>query len=456
MRPAIHINAPWRAEIRATSRLAGPLVITQLAQFSLSLTDTILIGRLGGEALAAVGLASTLYIVAYLLCMGILAAVPPLAAQAYGARNPRLMRRTIRQGLWISVMLGILAIGALWPAEQIFLMLGQAPDLTAVSQEYVRAAIWGIAPGLCVIAMRGFISVMDRPNFILIVMLTGFTVNALADYAFIFGVWGFPKLEVMGVGLATTFTNFAMCAAIMLISMKANRLRRYNVLGRFWRPDWSVLRDILKVGLPISAMIMMEHSLFASATFMMGNLGTAEVAAHTIALQLAATSFMVPLGIGQAAVIRVGLAVGRNDIAGVRRAGWLAIGLGFTFMFGPAVLFAIAPRFLIELFLDIGDPVNADVLALGISYLLIAAIFQLSDGIQCIAAHALRGLSDTRVPMLIAGLSFLVIGFPSAFYTAFYTPLRGDGIWCGLFIALSLVAVLLSMRFHHQTKKQLK
>ena len=135
---------------------------------------------------------------------------------------------------------------------------------------------------------------MDRPNFILIVMLTGFTVNALADYAFIFGVWGFPKLGVMGVGLATTFTNFAMCTAIMIIAMKANRLRRYNVLGRFWRPDWSVFKDILKVGIPISAMIMMEHSLFASATFMMGNLGTAEVAAHTIALQLACLLYTSP------------------------------------------------------------------------------------------------------------------------------------------------------------------
>ena len=200
MRPVIHIDGPWRAEFKATSRLAGPLVITQLAQFSLSLTDTILIGRLGGDALAAVGLASTLYIVAYLLCMGILAAVPPLAAQAYGARKPRLMRRTIRQGLWISVMLGILSIGALWPAEQIFLLLGQTPDLAAVSQEYVRAAVWGIVPGLCVIAMRGFISVMDRPNFILIVMLTGFTVNALADYTFIFGIWGSRNWALWGSG----------------------------------------------------------------------------------------------------------------------------------------------------------------------------------------------------------------------------------------------------------------
>ena len=455
MRPAIHIDIPWRAEFKATSRLAGPLVITQVTQFSLSLTDTILIGRLGGDALAAVGLAATLYIVAYLLCMGILAAVPPLAAQAYGAQNPRLLRRTIRQGLWISSMLGFFAIGALWPSEQIFLLLGQEPDLAVHSQEYVRAAIWGIVPGLYVITMRGFISVMGRPNFILVVMLTGFTVNGLADYALIFGVWGFPKLGVMGVGLATTFTNFTMCSAIMIIAMKANRLRRYKVLGYFWRPDWLVFRDILKVGIPISAMIMMEHSLFASATFMMGNLGKSEIAAHTIAIQLAATSFMVPLGIGQAAVIRIGLAVGRNDSAGARRAGWLAIGLGFAFMFVPAVLFAVAPQFLIGLFIDIQAPANSEILALGSSYLLIAAIFQLSDGIQCIAAHSLRGLCDTRIPMLIAGLSFLLIGFTVAQYTAFHTPLRGDGIWWGLLLALSLVAVLLSVRFYHLTKEHL-
>ena len=244
--------------------------MTQLAQFSLTLTDTVLIGRLGGDALAAVGLGSTLYIVVYLLCMGILAAVPPLAAQAHGARNIRLMRRTIRQGLWVATLLGLLSILALWPAEKIFLILGQSPDIAIVSQDYVRAAVWGILPGLCVIAMRGFIAVMERPSFIRAVTCTGFLVNGLADYAFIFGVWGFPKLGVMGVGIATTVTNLAMCAAIMLIASKANRLRRYRVLGRFWRPDWSVFRDIFRVGTPITAMIMMEHMLFASATFMMG------------------------------------------------------------------------------------------------------------------------------------------------------------------------------------------
>lgn len=452
MRPAIHIDAPWRDEFRATTRLAGPLVLTQLAQFSLTLTDTVLIGRLGGDALAAVGLGSTLYIVAYLLCMGILAAVPPLAAQAYGAREPRRMRRTIRHGLWVATVLGLFAMIALWPAEKIFLLLGQSPEIATSAQEYVRAAVWGILPGLCVIALRGFISVMDRASFILIVMGAGFVVNALADYALIFGVWGFPKLEVMGVGLATTATNTVMCAVIMVISMKANRLRRYKVLGRFWRPDWPVFREIFRVGTPISAMIMMEHSLFASATFMMGNLGTAEVAAHTIALNLAATSFMVPLGIGQAAVVRVGLAIGRQDAAGVRRAAWTAIAIGFVFMFVPALMFAIAPKFFIGLFIDVDVAANALVVRLGMSYLLIAAIFQLSDGIQCIAAHILRGHRDTRVPMFIAGLSFLVVGFPAAFYMAFHTPLRGDGIWWGMLIALSLVALLLTARVHRLSR----
>lgn len=456
MRPAIYIDAPWREEFRATARLAGPLVLTQLAQFSLTLTDTVLIGRLGGEALAAVGLGSTLYIIAYLLCMGVIAAVAPLAAQAHGARNPRLMRRTIRQGLWVAVLLGSISIMVLWPAEQIFLLLGQSPEIAGVAQEYVRAAVWGIVPGLCVIAMRGFISVMGRPGFILAVTCTGFLVNGVVDYALIFGVWGFPQLGVMGVGIATTATNLVMCAAIMLIAMKANRLKRYVVLGRLWRPDWSVFRDIFRVGTPISAMIMMEHTLFASATFMMGNLGTHEIAAHTIALNLAATSFMVPLGIGQAAVIRVGLAVGRNDVEGVRRAGWMALIIGFGFMFVPVMLFALAPKFLIGLFIDISVPANAIVVQLGVSYLLIAALFQLSDGIQCIAAHVLRGRRDTQMPMYIAACGYMLIGFPAAFYMAFETPLRGDGIWWGLLIALGLVAVALTYRFHRLTARGLK
>jgi MATE family multidrug resistance protein len=255
----------------------------------------------------------------------------------------------------------------------------------------------------------------------------------------------------MGVGIATTVTNLVMCAAIMLIASKASRLRRYQVLGRFWRPDWSVFRDIFRVGIPIAAMIMMEHMLFASAIFMMGNLGTAEIAAHTIALNLAATSFMVPVGIGQAAVIRVGLAVGRQDTDGVRRAGWMAIGIGFLFMFFPALLFILSPEFLIGLFIDVDVPANATVVSLGMSFLLIAALFQLSDGIQCIAAHALRGLRDTRFPMMIAGVSYLIIGFPAAFYMAFETPIRGDGVWWGLLIALSIVALLLTLRFHRLT-----
>ena len=260
-------------------------------------------------------------------------------------------------------------------------------------------------------------------------------------------------VEVMGVGLATAITNLMMCAIIMTIAMKAGRMRQYYVLGRLWRSDWSAFRDIFRVGIPISMMIMMEHSLFASATFMMGNLGTAAVAAHTIALNLAATSFMVPLGIGQAAVVRVGLAVGRKDPDGIRRAGWTALVIGGLFMLVPALLFAFFPKALIGLFIDVDAPENAAVLALGMSYLQIAAFFQLFDGIQCIAAHVLRGHRDTRTPMMAAALSYLIIGFPSAFYMAFHTPLAGDGIWWGLLVALGLVAVFLTLRIHRLNRQ---
>ena len=229
--------------------------------------------------------------------------------------------------------------------------------------------------------------------------------------------------------------------------MATYRFRRYYILASFWRRDWRVFCDIFRVGFPISAMIMMEHSLFASATFMMGNLGTNEVAAHTIALNLAATSFMIPLGIGQAAVVRVGLAAGRRDHEGARRAGWSALALGFIFIFPSALLFALVPTFLIGLFIDVNASANAEVVKLGISYLLIAALFQLFDSIQCITAHILRGHRDTRIPMIVIGLSYLLIGFPSALLMAFTTVLRGEGIWWGMLIALGLVAIFLTIRF---------
>lgn len=441
----------WRREYRETASLAGPLALTQLAQFSMSLTDTLMIGRLGKEALAAGGLATALYIIAFLFSLGIVVAVSPIAAQAHGARKPRLVRRAVRQGLWVATLLGIAFAIALWQAKAILVLFGQDPVAALRSQEYVRAAVWGLVPALWIVVLRAFVAIMGRPSILLPVMIAGFFLNLVGDYVLMFGHWGFPRLELMGVGIATTVANVFKFTVLLLFAARARGLRRYAILGRLWRPDWPLFREIFQVGMPISGMIMMEHLLFATAVFMLGILGTSALAAHMIAINCAATSFMVPLGIGQAATIRVGIAVGRGDEPGARRAGWSALGLGAGFMIGPAVLFAAVPAGLIALFIDIGDAANERVVALATSYLLIAAAFQLFDGCQAIAVGSLRGLKDTRVPMLIGFVGYIVIGVSASYALGFHTALGGVGVWLGLLVALVLVAVLLTLRFHRTT-----
>lgn len=452
MTPATpHPPPHWSIECRDTLRLAAPMALTQLVQFSMHLTDTLMIGRLGKDALAAGGLGSTIFYVAVIFCLGVVASVAPLTAQAHGARKARLVRRTVRQGLWVATLLGALSIAVLWHTELLLGWLGQDPANTGGAQSYVRAAVWGMIPILWNVALRGFISVMGRPNVLLAVMSGGFCLNILGNYVLMFGHWGFPRLELAGVGLSTTLANVAMMTTLLVFAMRANRIRRYAILGRFWRPDWRLFRDIFKVGLPISGLMMMEHSLFAAAVFLLGKLGTAQLAAHMIAINCAATSFMIPLGIGQAATIRVGLAIGRGDPAGARRAGWTALGLGIAFMLAPAILFAVFPTALIGLFLDLADPRNAAVVGFAGSFLAIAALFQIFDGGQCIAAHILRGRKDTRVPMALACVGYLGVGLSASWLLGFHTALGGAGVWWGLLIGLAVVATMLIVRIHLTT-----
>lgn len=452
MTPAIPHRPPaWSTECRETLRLAAPMALTQLVQFSMHVTDTLMIGRLGKDALAAGGLGTTIFYMAVIFCLGVVAAVAPLAAQAHGARKARLVRRTVRQGLWVATLLGAIFIAVLWHTEFLLALLGQDPANTAGAQSYVRAAVWGMIPILWNVALRGFISVMGRPNVLLAVMSGGFCLNILGNWVLMFGHWGFPRLELAGVGLSTAIANVAMTIALLLFATRARRIRRYAILGRFWRPDWHLFREIFKLGLPISGMMMMEHSLFAAAVFLLGKLGTAQLAAHMIAINCAATSFMIPLGIGQAATIRVGLAIGRGDSAGARRAGWAALGLGMLFMIAPAILFAVFPMTLIGLFIDLAAPENAAVIGFAASFLGIAALFQIFDGGQCIAAHILRGRKDTRTPMALACLGYLGVGLSASYLLGFHSPLGGAGVWWGLLIGLAVVTVMLVIRIRVTT-----
>jgi MATE family multidrug resistance protein len=414
-------------------------------------TDLALIGQLGADAVAAVGLAHLILFCGFVLGMGPVSAVAPLAAQAFGARKPRVVRRSLRVGLWAAVMLGVpVNVVQLW-GEDILMAAGQSSETAALAARYLASLAWSMIPAWCFIALRNFMGAVNRPEPALWITLVAIPVNGLLAYGLIHGAFGLPRLDMLGAGLATTIVNIAMCAAAVWICYACRPFKKYRVLGRFWRPDWPLMRELIAIGVPISGAMLLEWGLFSSAALLVGWIGTTALAAHQIALQIATILFMVPFGISLAATVRVGHAVGRRDPIAVRRAGFSAIVLGALFMVATTLI-VVALRDVIPLMFLGGDgPENAATARLAATLLLVGASFFVTDAVQGIAAGALRGLNDTRVPMLFAAISFWLIGYTSAYLLAFSAGFGAVGIWIGFSLGVATFAVLLVWRFNSLT-----
>jgi len=439
----------WRIEVRALLVLAGPLVLTQLGQVAIQTTDVIMIGWLGPDALAAASLGVSAVFVLLIFGIGVVSATAPMIAHDLGRRRfaVREPRRTVRQGFWVALALGLPACVLLWHLAPVLGLLQQDPALIAATEPYVRAALFGFIPALWAIGLRNFLAALERPRAGMIVMFAGIIFNAAADYALIFGAFGLPALGLLGAGIATAATNIAQFVVLLLWIQLDRRFRRYRLLGRLWRPDWPRLREILRIGLPIGVTLTLEVGLFASAVYLIGLIGTAALAAHMIALQVASVTFMVPLGLGQAATVRVGLASGRADPRAAWRAGMGALAMGTAFMAAMAVVMWTTPETIIAIFLDLDDPAAAPVVDLAIAFLAVAALFQIVDGGQAIGAGALRGLKDTRWPMAFAAIGYWPIGLGTGVLLAFGFDLGGVGIWIGFAAGLATAAVLMTGRF---------
>lgn len=443
----------WRTEVAETVKLAWPMALTQLGQIAMMTTDLALIGRLGDAAVASVGLAHLILFLGFVFGMGLMSAVATLAAQAYGAREPRMVRRSLRMGLWAAVILGIpINVIQLW-GEDILIAVGQTREAAALAGRYLLGLAWSMIPAWCFIALRNFMSAVNRPEPALWITLVAIPINALLAYALIHGHYGLPQLDLLGAGIATTVVNLGMCAASVWVCYAMHPFKKYRVLGRFWRMDWELMRQLIVIGVPISGTMLLEWGLFSSAAILVGWLGTTPLAAHQIALQIAAILFMVPFGISMAATVRVGHAVGRADPVATRRAGFTALGLGAVIMVA-LTLIVVAFRNVIPLFFlgEVGTA-NGEAMRLAGALLLVGASWFIVDGIQGIAAGALRGLNDTRVPMLYAALSFWIVGFTSAYALAFWSGLGVFGVWIGFSLSLWLFALLLTVRFHNLTAR---
>src|ERR1700757_2919558 len=317
-------------ELAETARVAPPMALTELSQIAMMTTDLAFIGRLGGEAVAAAALAGTVYWVSFTFGMGLMSAVAPLASHAYGAGEVRLGRRSLRAGLWTALVVSLPIMGFSLRGEQILLALGQAPMPAHLAQQSLFGLAWGVAPALWFIAIRGFMGAVNRPEPVLWITLAAIPANAALVYLLIYGEFGFPRLGLFGAGLATTSVNFATFLAGLWFSARRAPFADYRVLTRFWRIDWSLMRQLVVIGAPISIAFLLEYGLFTAASLLMGLISTTALAAHQIALQVAAILFMIPYGISMAATIRVGHAVGRADAPGVKRAGHVAMLIGIA------------------------------------------------------------------------------------------------------------------------------
>jgi multidrug resistance protein, MATE family len=437
-----------RRELGATLALGWPIVLANLAINVMTVTDFIMLGRLSPHALAAGSLGFFLYQPLFLFGLGVVGALSPIAAAKIGAgQGNEGLRRATHQALIFAVVFAIVVWMALIGAAPFLLAIGEPRDVARDAAVYLKGFQWGLAPSLVYYAARAAFSALDRPRPALIAGLLAVAFNALANYALIFGKLGMPALGIIGSGLATTLSQTLMCALLLASSLIDPRVRPLRLFAPPWRFAGKEFAALWRLGLPIGAMIVAEVGVFAAATLAMGLFSTTAIEAHTIALQIASFAFMVPLGLGQAATVRVGRAYGARDPAAISRAGWSAFGLTTAFAVLSAAAMIGAPRLLIAPFIDVDAPTNAETIALAIALLRIAALFQIVDASQVALANMLRGLHDSRVPLVIALLGYWGIGAPVGVALGFATPLGPVGIWMGLATGLAAVAVLLSLRW---------
>lgn len=439
----------WGSEGRALVSLALPLIAGNLAWSTIAATDLLLLGRLGSRAVAAGALALNLYTAFLIFGIGLTAAASPMIASERGRRlhAVRQIRRTVRQTLWAGAAICGPSWLILWHGEAALVALGQDPVLAAGAARLLRGLQWALLPYFGFLTLRNFVSAMERPLWGVIVIAAAIPFNLLAGWALIFGHLGLPALGLHGAGLASFATAMFMFLGMVVVVLGDRQFRRYHLLGRFWVADWPHFRAVWRLGLPIAVTQALEVTVFNAAVFLMGLIDEPSLAAHAIAIQIASLTFMVPMGVGQAGTIRVGLGHGRRDALMIGRAGWSALAVGLVFACLAAALLYGAPRLLVGAFIDIRDPANAEVLRLATAFLAVAALFQIVDSTQVIGAGVLRGLHDTRVPMIFAGIGYWGIGIGVGALLAFPLGMRGVGIWLGLAVGLGIVALLMLLRW---------
>lgn len=441
----------YRREFIDLIKLSVPLVLAQLAQNTVSFVDTLMVGRLGQQAIAQIALGSTVFHFVLIVLSGVVLGVSPMVSQATGAGDDNYCGRAVRQGLWLGIILFLPAFLLYWNAYPILIWLGQTPEIAIASSEYLRAISWGLLPALWIMALRGLLEGRSNTTPIMVISFIGVVLNIFANDVLMFGRFGLPAMGLVGTGYASSLVYIAVF--LMFAAYTSWRYASLQIYSGLRRPDIGTMRELIRIGAPISMTLGFEISMFSAAAVAMGRLGATELAAHQIALQSASISFMIPLGLAIATSVRVGQAIGAGSAERANVAGHVGMLTCMAVMTVSGLVFWLAPEFIISLYIRVDDVANQDVIQFATGFLAIAALFQVVDGLQVAASGSLRGLKDTKAAMVLTLISYWGVGCLSGGILGFLTPLKGNGLWLGMTLGLATAAVLLTWRFQFRIKR---
>ncbi|RPI72258.1 MAG: MATE family efflux transporter [Ignavibacteriales bacterium] len=441
----------FKEHIKNTFRLAYPIIIGQLGFIMMGVVDSIMVGELGAVPLAGASLGNSIFILIYIIGLGVAMSVTPLVAILVGAQRLSECGIYFRQSLIVNVAMGIILMSLIYILSDFFELLNQPADVAAEASSYTKILAISIIPAMFFHTYKQFIEGFSIMKPAMIIAIAANVVNAFTNWVFIYGNLGMPALGLDGAGWATFGSRSFMAIVIALYVMNNKFFKKYDVNFHFRNINLPVIKKILSVGLPSGFQYFFEVGAFSFAVLMVGWLGTNQLAAHQIAINLASISFMAVLGISAAGAIRVGNAVGKRDITEVRKAGFTAIISGAAIMLTSGIIFITLNDFLPTLYID--DPA---VVSIASSLLIIAALFQLSDGVQGVGIGVLRGLTDVKIPTLITFIAYWVIALPLGYMLGFTFNIGVTGVWIGLMIGLTASATMLTFRFNIKSKQMVE
>ena len=441
-------QANWRQELGAMVALAVPVVLSELGWMAMGIVDTIMVGRLGPAAIGAVALGNAVYYTPALFGIGVLLGLDTLVAQAYGRKDHDECHRWLAQGVYLACIVTPPLMLLVFLASFGFAPFGITPEVAAPAASYLRILNWGTLPLLLYAGTRRYLQGVGDVRVITLTYVAANLVNWLGNWVLIYGKLGFPALGVNGSAVSTLAARIFMALALLGFAWRYERKRGHPLFRHWAGPSLARLRELARLGVPAAGQIVLEVGAWNLATLSAGWLTPVALATHQIALNYASLTYMVPLGISAAAAVSVGHAVGAGDGQRARRAGWLALGLGTSFMLLAAVVFLVEPVPLIALYTR-----DSQVMAVGPSLLGLAAAFQIFDGIQTVSTGALRGLGETRVPMLANLVGYWVLGLPLGLGLCFLLHWGIYGLWIGLLLALFIIASMLLARWHRDAAR---